>query len=210
MKKALFFDFDGVILDSVNIKTEAFRTMFSQYGDDIAQKIVDYHQHHGGISRYKKFEWAYSELLGEKLTPEKKDELGVVFSRLVLESVLNAPFISGVIQFIQHYRDDYLLFVVSGTPHEELENVLMHKGIFELFDSVHGSPESKVEIVEKLSARHGINKKASWFFGDAGTDLKAARHHGMRFVLVKSGDNGDLVPESDIAVDNYRGFRLPE
>jgi beta-phosphoglucomutase-like phosphatase (HAD superfamily) len=30
--QAIFFDFDGVILDSVHVKTEAFAAMFRKYG----------------------------------------------------------------------------------------------------------------------------------------------------------------------------------
>jgi beta-phosphoglucomutase-like phosphatase (HAD superfamily) len=33
MIKAIIFDFDGVILNSVNIKTLAFEEMYSKYGN---------------------------------------------------------------------------------------------------------------------------------------------------------------------------------
>ena len=39
--KTLFiFDFDGVLAESVNIKTEAFRSMYTQYGEEIAERVV--------------------------------------------------------------------------------------------------------------------------------------------------------------------------
>ena len=34
-----FFDFDGVIKDSVDCKTEAFESMYSKYGNQIAEKV---------------------------------------------------------------------------------------------------------------------------------------------------------------------------
>ena len=37
--KNIFFDFDGVILDSVDCKTQAFEKMYSKYGNDIAKKV---------------------------------------------------------------------------------------------------------------------------------------------------------------------------
>ena len=57
MIKNIIFDFDGVILDSVNIKTEAFYKLFEQYGSKIANQVVDYHIINGGMSRFKKFEY---------------------------------------------------------------------------------------------------------------------------------------------------------
>ena len=39
--KNIFFDFDGVIAESVSAKTEAFREMYLPYGIDIANQVVD-------------------------------------------------------------------------------------------------------------------------------------------------------------------------
>ena len=41
--QAVFFDFDGVILDSVNVKTHAFSQMFRKYGPEIEESVVRYH-----------------------------------------------------------------------------------------------------------------------------------------------------------------------
>ena len=63
---ALIFDFDGVILDSVSIKTEAFAELYLQYGKIIQNKVVQYHLKHGGISRYNKIKYFHSEFLGNR------------------------------------------------------------------------------------------------------------------------------------------------
>ena len=54
--KNIIYDFDGVICDSVNVKTEAFAKIYSEYGHSIVSKVVDYHNLHGGISRYEKIQ----------------------------------------------------------------------------------------------------------------------------------------------------------
>ena len=61
--KAIIFDFDGVILDSVDVKTKAFKQMYSIYGDDVMRKVVDYHLLNGGISRYEKFKYFHENFL---------------------------------------------------------------------------------------------------------------------------------------------------
>ena len=38
--KAIIFDFDGVLVDSVNIKGLAFAKIYQSYGDDIVKKVV--------------------------------------------------------------------------------------------------------------------------------------------------------------------------
>ena len=59
--KNIFFDFDGVILDSVDCKTQAFEKMYSKYGNDIAKKVKKYHLNNGGVSRFEKFRFWHKE-----------------------------------------------------------------------------------------------------------------------------------------------------
>ena len=50
----LFFDFDGVILDSLDIKEIGFRKIFSQYSDLNVNKLIHYHNQNLGKSRFIK------------------------------------------------------------------------------------------------------------------------------------------------------------
>ena len=56
MVKNIFFDFDGVIADSVNVKTEAFEKIYLPYGKEIAEKVINHHRENGGMSRFEKFD----------------------------------------------------------------------------------------------------------------------------------------------------------
>ncbi len=42
--KAIFFDFDGVLADSVEIKTLAFAKLFEQYGKEVVNIVVEHHR----------------------------------------------------------------------------------------------------------------------------------------------------------------------
>ena len=61
--RAIIFDFDGVILDSNDVKTEAFYEMYIQYGESIAKKVVNHHKKNGGISRFQKFKLYHKKFL---------------------------------------------------------------------------------------------------------------------------------------------------
>ena len=51
-KEILIFDFDGVICDSVNIKTQAFIELYKNYGSKIQEQVREYHLINSGISRF--------------------------------------------------------------------------------------------------------------------------------------------------------------
>lgn len=55
MIRAIVLDFDGVIVESLDIKTRAFRDLFSDYPQHL-DKIMSYHLAHNAISRYIKFD----------------------------------------------------------------------------------------------------------------------------------------------------------
>ena len=50
-----FFDCDGVILDSNEVKTKAFRDTLNFYNSNYTQEFLDYHISNNGISRENKF-----------------------------------------------------------------------------------------------------------------------------------------------------------
>jgi beta-phosphoglucomutase-like phosphatase (HAD superfamily) len=56
--KAVLFDFDGVIVESVYVKTEAFRELFAGESEYLSE-ILAFHLANGGMSRYTKFEIIY-------------------------------------------------------------------------------------------------------------------------------------------------------
>ena len=66
--QAIFFDFDGVILDSTRIKTETFELMYEPYGSDVVNKVLDHHLQHGGISRVEKFKLYHKTFLNAPLS----------------------------------------------------------------------------------------------------------------------------------------------
>ena len=63
--KAIIFDFDGVIAESVDVKTEAFKELFKAYPDKV-KAIADFHIDNGGMSRFDKFRHIYKNILKKK------------------------------------------------------------------------------------------------------------------------------------------------
>ena len=82
--RAIIFDFDGVLVESMGIKAEAFCYLFRDF-PHLKKKILDLHMSRGGMSRWEKFRIIYEEYLGEPLTEAKKNQLGKEFSLYVFQ-----------------------------------------------------------------------------------------------------------------------------
>ncbi|MFP4544221.1 MAG: HAD family hydrolase [Candidatus Kapaibacterium sp.] len=208
MNKAILYDFDGVIIRSTGVKTEAFREMFMPYGEDIAEKLLEYHIEHGGISRYRKFRYVYEELLGKPYTTEIGQKLGRQFSSLILDKVKQSPMTEGIIPFLKKHRNKYLQFIVSGTPHSELFEVVRSFGIMSHFDGIWGSPPHKSLITRRIVCDFDIDTSGSCFIGDAETDYQSAKDNGLKFILVESGHSGNLKKRCEVCIKDFSNLNL--
>lgn len=181
----LFFDFDGVILDSVNIKTEAFKAIYRKYGEAVVRKVTAHHTANGGMSRFKKFKLYHERFLGKKTSKNQIDELAENYSDLVFKKVLKAGFIKGALEFLKLCRKrKKTIFLVSSTPDSEIKKIIQKRGLGKYFDSVKGSPRSKEKNIEDLLTKHKINRSRSVFFGDSINDLKAASWCNVKFIAI--------------------------
>lgn len=94
-----------------------------------------------------------------------------------------APFIDGALTTLQQLqRAQVPCFVVSGTPVEEMRDIVERKGLSPYFSEVHGSPQMKGVIVGDILARHQFAPHRCLFIGDALADYQAAQSTGLHFL----------------------------
>src|SRR3989338_6081547 len=101
--KAVIFHFDGVLVESVDIKTNAFALLFKPEGKDVVRKVVGYHLKHGGISRFEKFIYIYKAILKRRLADETFRRLCGRFAKLVVDEVVKAPYVKGAKYFLDSH-----------------------------------------------------------------------------------------------------------
>ena len=100
-KKVLIFDFDGVIADSVDIKTEAFGELYSNYGEKTVHAVKLFHEQNGGVSRFEKIHYFNKVLLKNKKIECTEEFFAQRFSEIVYKRVVECPEIVGSSAFIK-------------------------------------------------------------------------------------------------------------
>ncbi len=191
MIKAVIFDFDGVIVESVDIKTAAFAELFKNEGKEAVNKIVGYHLANTGVSRYEKFKYIYKEILKRDLSENEFKGLCDRFASLVVKSVVRAPYVRGSVEFLEAYSSIYKCFVVSATPQPEIEDIIRLRGIEKYFTAVYGAPRKKTKAVGEIIGDYHLLPKELLYVGDALSDYKAAAGNGAHFIA-RINDNESL------------------
>lgn len=190
---AFIFDFDGVLADSVEVKTRAFEALYAPHGPEVAAAVVRHHREHGGMPRREKFRHYEAALLQSPAGEAKLDRLCEAFSRLVLDGVVAAPEIPGATDFLRRWHGRVPLFVDSATPDAELAEILKRRGLDAYFEAVYGSNRSKAENLAAILAAGGFAPEKTLFFGDALSDHAAAQSCGAQFLGIVRDEGSPLL-----------------
>lgn len=194
--KCLVFDCDGVILDSVAVKTRAFCRLAEPFGPEARDRFVMYHSMHGGVSRYQKFAWFFREVLDREISPEESAAWGRKFESYALDEVRKCPMIPGAMQTLQKWHDVLPMYVCSGAPGEEVRRVLEERGLEKYFNDIYGSPPAKARLLNEIIIRAKVLPRETLMIGDAGTDRDAAEENDTRFYGVGPDLRGGSFPWS--------------
>jgi len=184
----IVFDCDGVILESVPVKTRAFARVAAPFGAKAVERLLMHHKAHGGVSRYTKFEWLYREVLGREITQDELEELGRRYAEIAFEEVCRCELVPGVEAVLKRWQGRVPMYICSGAPHEELNLILKGRGLDQYFAGIYGFPPAKAELLRGIIKRAGVDPATAVMVGDSVTDLDAAEAVGTLFY----GRGGEL------------------
>ena len=180
--EAVFFDFDGVILDSMPIRDLGFREIFSKYDDHLVDQLIDYHRINGGLSRFHKIRYFFNELLKEDISEDEVDRFADEFSFVMRQHLPDpALLLPDTIDFIRGLDSAIDKYVVSGSEDKELNWLCSKLKINNYFVSIHGSPTPKNKLVNQLLLDGAYNPASCALIGDSINDFEAAEDNGIIF-----------------------------
>jgi phosphoglycolate phosphatase-like HAD superfamily hydrolase len=201
--QAIIFDFDGVVVESGDIKTQAFGNLYRTYGETVMTAVMQYHSANGGMSRYQKFHYFQQHLLKKPpLTPDEEQLLDQRFSELVVEAVIASETVPGAAELIRKEATRIPLFIASGTPEAELKTIVMRRGLAPYFTAVRGSPTPKQMLIADILSSHALSPERVLMIGDALIDYQSAQANKIAFLgRVRSGDDNPFPAEVNTLPD---------
>jgi len=193
-KEIIFWDFDGVIKDSVNCKSDAFQEIFSRNSANILEKIKTHHMKNGGVSRYEKIP-LYMKWSSVKYTPEKFEKYCNEFSKIVVNQVINSQWVPGIQKFLATKSHDYINIITTATPDDEIKRIIKTLMIENYFQFVSGSGTSKKKCIKNMLSKCNIRPEKAIMIGDSLHDFEAARYNEIDFILRKTDYNSELISQ---------------
>jgi len=201
--KTIFWDFDGVILNSMKIKGDGFVELFQDYDKKLVNQLEEYHYSNGGVSRFEKIKYFYNEILKKDIFEEENLRLADMFANIIKKKIFDKKnLIQDSLLFIEKNYNKYNFHIVSGAEGKELNNLCKYFEIDKYFLSIAGSPTKKEILVKNVFEKYNYNQNETILIGDAITDYNAAVKNGIKFY----GYNNSELKKYGNYIENFEGF----
>ncbi len=192
MIRCAVFDFDGTLVDSNQIKVDAYYSVAAEYegaSGHLRQILAD---------RNSGDRYAVCAKLAERLT-----DSGVTagatetlarsllegYGARCLERIAACSEIPGAAGALTRLKELGLsLYVNSSTPEAPLQEILQRRELIDFFDGILGAARSKAENLKLICRKEGFPRDQVVMIGDMDVDCHAAREVGCYFVGVASND----------------------
>jgi phosphoglycolate phosphatase-like HAD superfamily hydrolase len=182
---AIVFDFDGTLIDSNQLKHDAYFGLFPP--DDRHTRIIRavlseiFEQ-----SRYVILEEIFRRLgLREEATlREKVRELAKCYNQMVVAGAKTCPEKGGAEEALKKFAPTYGLYVSSTTPDASLKEILQFRNWDSYFRAVFGYPHEKSETLQRIVALERVKSAQVLVVGDGESDRKSAVDNGCPFLRV--------------------------
>lgn len=200
--KAVIFDMDGVLIDSMPYHADAWIAVFARVGikvkrDDIYKMEGS---NHVGIIRM------VFEKAGRTPEPEDFDKLAEE-KKKIFSKINKATVFEGIYELIDELKNKYALAVVSGSDKTVVKELIEHffPDTFSVMvtgnDIKEGkpSPESYLKAVEMLNVR----KDECIVIENAPMGVESAKRAGLYCIAIPTYVEPELLEDADIVLPDH-------
>ncbi len=174
--KTIFFDFDGVIVDSFKTAFEVSRTIrpWIDFTEDDYLKCFE-----GNV--YEEF---------SKIDKEQK--VDDQFFKIYIPKLFQLPVIKGIPEVLATLSKTYRLIIISSTISSPIREWLDGYGLAKYFSEIMGGDIHKIKLekIKMIFGKYRINSDGCVFITDTLGDLREAKKAGLNCLAVTYGFHG--------------------
>lgn len=198
--KVFIFDFDGTLVDSLEVKYRARFEVFAEEPSEvqsIAERVIPCLK---GKLRSEIIRAVLKEAYPQKGTEElEQDVLEYVhkYDILVEDRIVQRGMFPGVKEVLEHLSKNNRLYLSSGTPENTLRALVKRLNIEQFFLGIYGTnpdgsedaQKAKLKNILRISASEQAPPSEVIVIGDGVEDAESARVYGGKFIGILSDRN---------------------
>jgi phosphoglycolate phosphatase len=179
LRKLLLFDFDGVVVDSLDVYEGTVRSCLEKIGQPLIKTRADF------LDLYE--DNFYTSLAKRGVNLDAFMAAAVDILEQVDYSAMH-PF-PELIPVLAKLREDNILVIISSSNSADIRLILRLQQLQDYFHDVFGSDVhfSKKEKILQALTKYGIDKGDACYIGDTTGDIKEAQAVGIKTIAVTWG-----------------------
>lgn len=220
MLRAIFFDFNGVIVNDEFLHCSLFQKTLAE--QSIALSKEDYYQKYLGYDDYDAFGTVLKDN-GKKVEESFLNQLIQEKAKLYQEEVQNQDlFITGAVDFIKQLSEKYYLGIVSGALRQEILTWLERgkiKNLFQVIVAAEDTKRGKPDPEGYLKALDAMNRdyvssseivlpQECLVIEDSIWGIEAAHEAGMKCLALATSYKIQELQTANWVTENFSGINL--
>jgi HAD superfamily hydrolase (TIGR01509 family) len=206
MLKALIFDMDGVLVNSMPYHVEAMKVAFDNIGVQINKQ--DIYEHEGS----RTIDIVRDLLKKDNKNPDSfnLDDILQQYEQEFNKIVKLEPF-EGLKDLLDALKNKYILCVVSGAEDSIVKDILekLYPDVFDVIitanDVENGKPEPEPYI--KAVEKSGVEKGECIVFENAILGVESAKRAGLYCVAIPTYIDRNKLENADVIVENHNSLK---
>ncbi len=179
MQKLFLFDFDGVIVDSLEVYEGTVTRCLEKIGQPIVKNRADY------LALYEDNFYESLVKRGVDLDAFMKAAVDIL-AEIDYDKIIPFP---EVLPVLDRLRENNILVVVSSSDSEDIKTTMVQYHFESYFREILGSDANlnKVEKIRHAMKQFGMTADRTYYVGDTAGDIKEGKMAGVKTVAVTWG-----------------------
>ena len=192
--KIMVFDFDGVIIDSTEVKVDEYRNLFSQFtkNETTLNEIINIYRNSAGIPRETTFKKVFKEVLDKTISNQEVKNLSSDFSKQIFRRLETLEPLKGFLKYLAIHKE-INKHILSGAPNSDIFYLMKKLNLSKYFKSIKGGPLNKKNELINIMNLEKVKAKDIVYFGDQKNDHIAAKSAGVGFIGINAGSNLEII-----------------
>lgn len=201
----VILDFDGVVLESVNCRDQAYHQLFHEHPIHVRDEILHFHQTHPGIDRKEKIERIFTSILNIEPTPKDIEKKVIEFGKIAYQLVIDCQKVSGLDQFLD-LINPRPIYIVSAAREDEVRRIAQKRKLDHRFKNIFGSPQKKAKHIEHILKIENVSPEKTLFIGDKISDYNAAQIMDVSFIGRVPAEEINPFPDSIETIEDFNNI----
>ena len=192
--KIMVFDFDGVIIDSTEVKVDEYRNLFSQFtkNEVTLNKIINIYRNSAGIPRETTLKKVFKKVLDKAISNQEVENLSLDYSKKIFQRLETILPLKGFLEYIAIHKE-INKHIISGAPNSDVSYLIKKLNLTKYFKSIKGGPLNKKNEITNIRKLAKVKAQNIVYFGDQKNDCIAAKSAGVDFIGINAGSNLDTM-----------------